>query len=282
MPLKFMYITNNKDVALIAEKHGVDRIWIDLETNGKEERQRGQDSVKNSHTVEDIKRIKPLLSASSILVRINPWSKESSKEVEEVVSAGADMVMLPMWRTAEEVGEFIGAVDGRCRTMLLLETVGAEKSIGEVLTMQGIDEIHIGMNDLHLEYGLTYMFELLANGKIEEICGKIKTYGIPYGFGGIGRIGEKLCPAAEKVLLEHYRLGSSGAILSRSFCNCEKMKDLTEVERIFSTGMRVMREKEKEAEKATEKQFLQNKEEITKDVAAKVSELEEGDGRKVG
>ena len=32
MFLKLMYITNSVDVALIAEKYGVDRIWIDLET----------------------------------------------------------------------------------------------------------------------------------------------------------------------------------------------------------------------------------------------------------
>ena len=38
MALKLMYITNRPDVALIAEKYGVDRIWIDLETLGKEER----------------------------------------------------------------------------------------------------------------------------------------------------------------------------------------------------------------------------------------------------
>ena len=34
MFLKLMYITNSVDVALIAEKYGVDRIWIDLETLG--------------------------------------------------------------------------------------------------------------------------------------------------------------------------------------------------------------------------------------------------------
>ena len=31
MSLVLMYITNNPQVALIAEKYGVDRIWIDLE-----------------------------------------------------------------------------------------------------------------------------------------------------------------------------------------------------------------------------------------------------------
>ena len=51
MTLKLMYITNRPDVALIAEKYGVDRIWIDLETLGKEERQKGMNTVKSNHTV---------------------------------------------------------------------------------------------------------------------------------------------------------------------------------------------------------------------------------------
>ena len=58
MALTLMYITNNKDVALIAEKYGVDRIWIDLETLGKEERQKGMNTVKSKHSVEDIRIIK--------------------------------------------------------------------------------------------------------------------------------------------------------------------------------------------------------------------------------
>ena len=57
MALKLMYITNNADVALIAEKYGVDRIWVDLESLGKEERQKGMNSVKSKHTIDDIRRI---------------------------------------------------------------------------------------------------------------------------------------------------------------------------------------------------------------------------------
>ena len=55
MSLKLMYITNDLPVALIAQKYGVDRVWIDLETLGKEERQKNRDSVKSHHTVEDIR-----------------------------------------------------------------------------------------------------------------------------------------------------------------------------------------------------------------------------------
>ena len=39
MALTVFYITNNLDVSLIAEKAGVNRIFVDLETLGKEERQ---------------------------------------------------------------------------------------------------------------------------------------------------------------------------------------------------------------------------------------------------
>lgn len=267
MSLKLMYITNSIEVALIAERHGVDRIWIDLETKGKEERQRGKDTVKNRHTVEDIRKIRPHLTSSELLVRINPWDEGSRKEVEEVISAGADRIMLPMWRTADEVRDFIEAVGGRCRTLLLLETRGAEECLDEVMAMQGVDEIHIGMNDLHMEYGLAYMFELLTNGKIEEICGRIRGSGIPYGFGGVGRIGADLHPGAEQVILEHYRLGSTGVILSRSFCNWEKAGDPEEIDRIFADGIKAMREKEKEAAAATGEIFERNIRETAREVA---------------
>lgn len=59
MALKLMYITNNPEVAEIAQNYGVDRIWIDMEYKGKDERQKGLDTVKNHHTVQDIKNVRP-------------------------------------------------------------------------------------------------------------------------------------------------------------------------------------------------------------------------------
>ncbi len=107
MPLKLMYITNNPQVALLAQKYGVDRIWIDLETLGKEERQKNIDSVKSRHSVNDIKTIAPLLNSSEMLVRVNPWNEGSVDEINRVINAGAQLVMLPMWKTIEEVELFI-------------------------------------------------------------------------------------------------------------------------------------------------------------------------------
>ena len=96
-----------------------------------------------------------------------------------MIEAGADIIMLPYWKTVQEVRNFIDAVHGRCRTNLLLETKEAVDCIDEVLAMGGFDEIHIGLNDLHLSYGMSFMFEPLADGIVESLCDKFKKAGVP-------------------------------------------------------------------------------------------------------
>ncbi len=266
MSLKFMYITNDPEVAKIAQKYGVDRVWVDLETLGKEERQGHIDSVKSHHSIADIKRIVPVLDKSEMLVRVNPLNAHSQEEIEQVIEAGADMIMLPMWKSLSDVKAFLSYADGRVKTTLLLETKEAFECVDEVLAYGGVDEIHIGLNDLHLSYGLNFMFELLANGKVEELCKKIKAAGIPYGFGGIAKIGEGAVPA-EKIMMEHYRLGSTRAILSRSFCNYEKMDSLTDVDVTFARNMEAIKNFEKKIEAMDEQDFLQNKLQLKYDIA---------------
>ena len=109
MSLTLMYITNNVDIALIAQKSGVDRIWVDMEYIGKEKRQGGLDTVKSHHTVDDVKKLRPHIFSSELMVRINPIHDatdaycSTEEEIEQVISAGADVVMLPMFKTAEDV-----------------------------------------------------------------------------------------------------------------------------------------------------------------------------------
>ena len=76
-PLIVFFITNRPDVALVAEKYGVDRIWVDLEVRGKEQRQHNLNTVKSHHSISDIVAIKPLLTRAEMMVRINSWYEES-------------------------------------------------------------------------------------------------------------------------------------------------------------------------------------------------------------
>ena len=269
-PLALMYITNDPTVAHIAEKNGVQRVWIDLETLGKEERQKNLNTVKSHHCIHDIEVISNVLTTSEVLVRVNPINPGSEEEINQVIAAGADMIMLPMWKTVEDVKQFLSFVNGRVKTTLLLETKEAVECLDQVLELGGFDEIHIGLNDLHLSYGLTFMFELLSNGTVESLCKKIAATGIPYGFGGIARIGEGTLPA-EWIVKEHYRLGSTRAILSRSFCNAEEIKDLKTIEVIFAENMARLRDCERDFTTTTEEDFEENRKAVKRKVAEIVS-----------
>ena len=274
--LILFYITNRTDVALIAEKYGVDRIWIDLEVLGKEARQENMDTVKSYHSVDDIEKIKRLLITSELMVRINSWYDGSDAEIEAVIRAGADVIMLPYWKTAEEVQNLLAAVNGRCKTSLLLETKEAVECIDYVLEQGGFDEIHIGLNDLHLSYGMAFMFELLADGTIEKLCEKFKASGIPYGFGGIAKLGDGLLPA-EMVIMEHYRLGSTRAILSRTFCDNAKIGSIDEIDRVFRENIESLRKYEASLHSLSDSDFIKNKEkvaEIVKDIVLSIKSKE--------
>ena len=257
MSLELMYITNRTDVAMVADKYGVDRVWIDLETLGKEARQKNFDSVKSHHTISDIEKIAPILKRAKMMVRVNPWNEGSKDEINAVINAGAELVMLPMWTTVSEADAFIDAVAGRAKVSLLLETIGAEKCLDEVLKLGNIDEIHIGLNDLHIQYGLKFMFELLANGKVEEIVRKISSSNIPYGFGGVGKVGEGTLPA-ESIIKEHYRLGSRQVILSRSFCNTDIITDINDIEAVFKGNISKFREYESKVSSLSQDEYSDN------------------------
>ena len=111
--LKLMYITNQPEIAKIADEAGVDRIWIDLEVNGKEERQKNLDTVKSKHQISDIWKVKHVLRNSKLIVRVNPIYEGSEKEINDVINQGAEIVMLPYFKTVTEVEKFIKIINKR-------------------------------------------------------------------------------------------------------------------------------------------------------------------------
>lgn len=270
MALKLMYITNRPEIAQIAETAGVDRIFIDLEYIGKAERQGGMDTVQSCHTLDDVKRISEAITTAELLVRVNPIHDareayaSSEEEIGTAIDNGADIVMLPYFKTVDEVKRFLSAVGGRAKTMLLLETPEAVDIVDNLLCLEGIDSIHIGLNDLSLAYGMKFMFELLTDGTVERLCTKIREKNIPYGFGGIASLGKGMVPA-EMIIKEHYRLGSTCAILSRSFCNVNKISHMGVISSTFVNGIREIREFEAECEKYIG-YFINNKFELEKAV----------------
>lgn len=272
--LKLMYITNNPKVARIAVDAGVDRVFIDMEVLGKAQRQAHIDSVKSFHTFDDIRVVRQAIGhGAQLLVRINPFYEGTKAEVDKAIECGADILMLPMWKTAAEVEAFVKFAAGRVRTIALLETKEADGALEEVLTIPGLDEIHIGLNDLHLSYGKQFLFEPLADGTVDRLCKILKKSGKPYGFGGVGRPGRGRVPS-EYILAEHYRLGSGSVILSRSFCNIAQLTDYGEIESVFHQGVAEIRRWEKELSGWSEEAFLENHRRVGQCVA-KIIEKED-------
>jgi len=219
--MEYILITNNPDIASYAEDCGVHRIMIDLEIIGKIERQGHLDTVISYHTLKDVETIRKVLHKAKLMVRVNPWNEQSKDEIKNVINAGAEILMLPMFKYPFEVQNFIDSINGKAINNLLLETPQAVVRIDDILEIHGINEIHIGLNDLHLGMGLDFMFELLSGGIVEYLAEKIKNKNIKYGFGGIARLGSGKIDASI-ILSEHVRLGSQIVILSRDFTQGSK------------------------------------------------------------
>lgn len=145
-----MYITNQPEIAQIAESAGVDRIFVDFEYIGKSDRQGGMDTVQSRHTIDDVKKIKSSINSADLLVRVNPIHDatdgycSSKDEIDQVIDNGADILMLPYFKNDRDVEKFLRMVNGRTRTIPLVETPEAVDSIDKILKMDGIDEIFIG------------------------------------------------------------------------------------------------------------------------------------------
>ena len=221
------------------------------------------DTVKNHHTIDDIKKMRPIVTNAELMVRVNPLHTAtddyygSEDEINQSIEAGADVIMLPMFKTADDVKRFVSYVDGRAKVQLLVETAEAAAKIDSILEVPGVDEIHIGLNDLHLAMHKVFMFELICDDTVASLCKKMKAKGIKYGFGGIARVGYGMLPA-EYIIAEHYHLGSTAAILSRGFCDANIVKDPMEIEAIFVKGVRNIRLKEHEVVQYSEEQYLKN------------------------
>lgn len=267
MSLKLMYITNRPEVARIAYDAGVSRIFVDMEYIGKADRQGGMDTVQSHHTIEDIRAVRQAVPSADLLVRVNPMHEasecygSSKEEIDEAIEAGADMLMLPYFKTVAEVRQFVELADGRVKTVPLLETREAAEAVDEIISLPGLDEIYIGLNDLSLSCGYRFMFQPLANGMVEALSAKILGQGIPFGFGGIAAPGTGTLPA-DYILGEHHRLGSTCVILSRSFCNTDKITDLAEVERIFRTGVQAIRDVEEQWRSCSQEELEPNRQRL--------------------
>ena len=196
----------------------MDRIGLDLERLGKTKRQRGEGLRLSAHRAGELPAIRRVLRRAAAFVRVNPIHARTEAEIESVLAAGAQVVMLPYFRTAVEVERFVRCVDGRAKATVLVETAPAVVRIRDILSVSGLDEVMLGLNDLRIELRLRNVFELLVSPLLECLADETRVRNLPFSVGGVARLDDHSLPVpADLVLAQYPRLGATGAWLSRSF-----------------------------------------------------------------
>lgn len=263
-----MYITNSPDLAELAVQAGVDRIFVDLEVLGKVERQGHLSTVISRHTLNDVKAIRERLPSVELLVRSNPYNDDIAEEIENILKYKPQLIMLPMYKTVDAVQKVSDLIDGRAGLVPLLETPEALENIEEVASINGVTEMYMGLNDLHLAMNKKFMFEFVSSKTVENFANIVKSKKKKFGFGGIARIAEGLLPA-EHIIREHDRVGSTSVILSRTFHR--DVKNLDELTAMIDFKHEI--EKIRECENHASSRSIDQKESDHKVICGLINEI---------
>ena len=270
--LKLMILAADPQSVMEAQKAGVDRIFYDLEWIGKNERQHGRNTVKSNNSIDDIPAVREVLKGAELLVRTNPIHAYSQVEIDKAILYGADVLMLPMVIDQHDVEQYVAMVGGRAKVCIMIETAAAMARLDKILAVPGVDELFIGLNDLHISMGLTFMFELLSDGLVEYIADKCNKVGMPFGFGGIARIGEGDL-LSDNILGEHVRLGSTSVILSRTFKGVlgidKNAREINLAEEVIKVRNRMF-----EIDQWSEEQHAENRKKIADAVDVVISKIQ--------
>jgi hypothetical protein len=191
---------------------GVHGFIVDMENKCKQTRQSGFDTQINLNTLEDLKTVRTCTDRK-VICRVNGFGDHTPAEVEQVVDAGADEILLPMVRKPEEVLRTLDLIHDRCKLGILIETVDAVNSAAALDSLP-LSRIYVGLNDLAIDRKLRCIFTSVADSTLDWIRPSILQ---PFGFGGL-TLPEKGYPIPCRLLAgEITRLGCDFTFLRRSF-----------------------------------------------------------------
>lgn len=214
MALDFDLFVFHRDIKTDAScvNSGCRGVVVDLEVKGKQARQANFDTQINKHSAKDIEYLK----AKSIytLCRINAIDSESEEEIEQVIAAGADEILVPMVRTRWEIEQIFRQVKERTAVGLMVETTEALQ-LAPVINDHNVQRVFVGLNDLHITQGKPTLFHVLADGTVDKLRQQIRY--AAFGFGGLTLPGQGDPLPVDYFFHELARLDCQFTFLRRSF-----------------------------------------------------------------
>ncbi len=212
-------ITADPELIRACDDAGVDRIGIDIERIGKQARQGHLLSPRfAAHQLDDLDVVTANVRHAAIFARLNPLHERSAQEIERALQLKAQLLMVPYFTQPSEVSAFVQLVGARAEVIPLVETGAAAERISEIVTIPGLREIMVGLNDLHLSLALSNPFEIVTSSRMQTMAACVQNAGLRFGFGGLARVDDTSLPVPPDLIAAQYpRLGATSSWLSRSF-----------------------------------------------------------------
>jgi hypothetical protein len=219
-------MTNTKNISLFlfttsvaeareAMENGVEGVIVDLEIRGKKLRQNGYPTEINEFTVSNIEVLRKALPQLYIITRINQWNAtETPREIDEVIAAGTNEILLPMAKHPDEVVLTNKHINERVSLSMLIETKEMLEHL-PALPKLPLKRIYIGLNDLSISCGYHNIFLPFIDGTLQHIFKQIDS--TPYGVAGLTDPLKGSPIPCNLLLAAMVRLGVSFTFLRRSF-----------------------------------------------------------------
>ncbi len=212
-PIELLLFHRSLELDQACMRGGASAIIIDLENKGKDIRQSGFDTEINSHSIADIEKLKQL-AGIRVICRINGFNTDTHNEIERVIAAGADEILLPMVTMQADVERCLSLISGRCLLGIMLETREV-LAFSSRLEAYPLARVYVGLNDLRISRGSPSIFDAISNGTIDTLRQQFPN--IPFGFAGLTIPGHGHPVPVHLLTAELARLDCDFTFLRRSF-----------------------------------------------------------------
>jgi hypothetical protein len=208
--MKLILITNDIQEISLASRHGIHTILVDLERGSKISRQKGKSLFISDHKLDDLDRIRRVFPDLEIITRINSLHRGSTEEVDAVLQAGTDAVMVPYFQTADELFEMIRSIE----------------SLESCHRRVGFHTCHFGLNDLALEQGWDSIFHAFQWPPFEQALSAARALQLSFGIAGVANQLDNSLPVDPcEFFARQVSLGGRNFWLSRSFRSILRLSD---------------------------------------------------------
>lgn len=216
--MRFGLWTDSPALAAVAAAAGVERIGPDLERLGKAGRQPEPGNLISGHDEGSLAAVRAVIGGSRLFVRCNPPNVNLDVELARLLDAGVTTIMLPMVRTVAEAAHAARHIDGRAALVAMVEHADALAIVEDLASVDGVDELYIGSNDLSRSLGHATRFAAMNPRVIGRVASAAARRGRGFGFFGVGRLDAPALPVRpDDVFAAFVGYGATSALFARTF-----------------------------------------------------------------